>query len=58
MVIESPQSAAMTNRNLSDMSELIVDAEGSDGQYWHDIVEFRELFYFLAWRDIIIRCLC
>jgi lipopolysaccharide transport system permease protein len=42
-------------KTLAEVPELVLDAEGSDRRYWRDIVEFRELFYFLAWRDIIIR---
>lgn len=36
-------------------SELIIEAGGRDRQYWQDIWRFRELFYFLAWRDILVR---
>lgn len=36
-------------------SELIIEAGGRDRQYWQDLWRFRELFYFLAWRDILVR---
>jgi lipopolysaccharide transport system permease protein len=45
----------MIHRNMTDVPELILSAEGSDSQYWRDLVEFRELVFFLAWRDIIVR---
>src|ERR1700693_5927006 len=34
---------------------LIIDAGRAEGQYWRDIWRYRELFYFLAWRDILVR---
>lgn len=35
--------------------ELIIEAGRAEGQYWKDIWRYRELFYFLAWRDILVR---
>lgn len=35
--------------------ELIIEAGRTEGQYWRDLWRYRELFYFLAWRDFIIR---
>ena len=35
--------------------ELVIEAGRSDQQYWKDLWNFRELFYFLAWRDILVR---
>jgi len=37
------------------MQELIIEAGRTEGQYWKDIWRYRELFYFLTWRDILIR---
>jgi lipopolysaccharide transport system permease protein len=37
------------------MQELIIEAGRSERQYWRDIWAFRELLYFLAWRDILVR---
>lgn len=34
---------------------LIIEAGRSEQQYWRDIWRYRELFYFLAWRDILVR---
>ncbi|MBK1987098.1 ABC transporter permease [Sphaerospermopsis aphanizomenoides BCCUSP55] len=36
-------------------SELIIEAGRTEGQYWKDLWRYRELFYFLAWRDILVR---
>jgi lipopolysaccharide transport system permease protein len=36
-------------------SELIIEAGKTEKQYWKDLWAYRELFYFLAWRDILVR---
>lgn len=35
--------------------ELIIEAGKTERHYWRDIWRYRELFYFLAWRDILVR---
>jgi len=37
------------------MPKLIIEAGRTEGQYWRDLWKYRELFYFLAWRDFLIR---
>jgi lipopolysaccharide transport system permease protein len=37
------------------MSELVIEAGRTEGQYWRDLWKYRELFYFLAWRDLLVR---
>ncbi len=32
-----------------------IGATGHTGQYWRDLWHYRELLYFLAWRDILVR---
>jgi len=45
-----PEAAgALQNHNL------VIDADHSDRQYWRDLWRYRELFYFLAWRDLLVR---
>lgn len=34
---------------------LIIEAGRVERHYWRDIWRYRELFYFLAWRDILVR---
>lgn len=34
---------------------LIIEAGRTERHYWRDLWRFRELFYFLAWRDILVR---
>lgn len=36
-------------------SELLITAGRTQRQYWRDLWRYRELFYFLAWRDVLIR---
>ena len=36
-------------------SSLVIEAGKTEKQYWQDIWQYRELFYFLAWRDILVR---
>jgi lipopolysaccharide transport system permease protein len=38
-----------------DNHELVIEAGRSEQQYWQDLWKYRELFYFLAWRDILVR---
>jgi len=39
----------------SSSSLTIIEAGRTERQYWQDIWRYRELFYFLAWRDILVR---
>jgi lipopolysaccharide transport system permease protein len=34
---------------------LVIEAGRTEKQYWKDLWHYRELFYFLAWRDILVR---
>ncbi len=36
-------------------NELVIEAGRTERQYWKDLWKYRELFYFLAWRDILVR---
>lgn len=38
-----------------DSHELVITAGRSDKNYWRDIWRYRELFFFFAWRDILVR---
>jgi lipopolysaccharide transport system permease protein len=42
-------------REKHRMNELVIEAGRSEGQYWRDLWKYRELFYFLAWRDLLVR---
>jgi lipopolysaccharide transport system permease protein len=36
-------------------NELVIEAHRVEGQYWRDLWRYRELLYFLAWRDVLVR---
>jgi lipopolysaccharide transport system permease protein len=37
------------------MHELVIEPGRAEKNYWRDLWRYRELFYFLAWRDILVR---
>jgi lipopolysaccharide transport system permease protein len=39
----------------SPTGELLIEAGGAARQYWRDLWRYRELFYFLTWRDLLVR---
>jgi len=41
--------------NHPTQTELVIEAGRTESQYWKDLWRYRELFYFLAWRDILVR---
>jgi lipopolysaccharide transport system permease protein len=45
----------MNVKSTGAKPELIIEAGRAERQYWQDLWRYRELFYFLAWRDILVR---
>jgi lipopolysaccharide transport system permease protein len=45
----------MNVKAAGSKQELIIGAGLKEKNYWQDIWRYRELFYFLAWRDIVVR---
>src|SRR5437588_10679452 len=39
----------------SEHFDLWIEAGRTEKNYWRDLWRYRELFYFLAWRDILVR---
>lgn len=37
------------------MTPLIIEAGRAEAHYWRDLWRYRDLFYFLAWRDLLVR---
>jgi lipopolysaccharide transport system permease protein len=35
--------------------EIVLEAGKTESQYWRDVWDYREVLYFLAWRDILVR---
>jgi len=40
---------------MDNQSELVIEAGRMERHYWKDLWRYRELFYFLAWRDVLVR---
>jgi len=40
---------------MAEEKTLIIEAGRTEKHYWLDLWRYRELFYFLAWRDILVR---
>lgn len=40
---------------MSDSNTLEIEAGLTERHYWKDLWRYRELFYFLAWRDVLVR---
>jgi lipopolysaccharide transport system permease protein len=45
----------MNNQDSASKKEIVIEAGRTERQYWQDLWRYRELFYFLAWRDILVR---
>jgi lipopolysaccharide transport system permease protein len=45
----------MNVKTTDPRPELIIEAGRTEKQYWKDLWRYRDLFYFLAWRDILVR---
>jgi lipopolysaccharide transport system permease protein len=41
--------------NQSEKHQLVIEAGRGETQYWADLWRYRELFFFLSWRDILVR---
>lgn len=37
------------------MSRIVIEADHAESAYWTDLWRYRELFFFLSWRDILVR---
>lgn len=37
------------------MNQLVIEAGRAERHYWRDLWRYRELFYFLAWRDFLVK---
>lgn len=43
------------NEAAKPSEQLIIEAGRTERQYWRDLWHYRELFYFLSWRDLLVR---
>jgi lipopolysaccharide transport system permease protein len=57
-MIDGSSDVALPTEKLGmteSAGELVIEAGRSERHYWKDLWRYRELFYFLAWRDILVR---
>ncbi len=40
---------------LNDTFDVIIDPDKKSSTYWKDLWQFRGLFYYLSWRDVLVR---
>lgn len=45
----------MNSSKSNSEYQLVIEAGRTERHYWADLWRYRELFYFLAWRDILVR---
>lgn len=45
----------MSMSEYSNSDALVIEAGHAERHYWVDLWRYRELFFFLAWRDILVR---
>lgn len=50
-----PSASAVPIPASGERAELVIEAGASQLGYWRDLWTYRELFFFLAWRDILVR---
>ncbi len=53
--IEPKPTVLSSAFGTSSSDQLLIDAGAIEGQYWRDLWRYRELFYFLTWRDLLVR---
>src|SRR5271157_5593938 len=51
----SQQEAHFATLDAPRTTQLLIEAGRTERQYWQDLWRYRELFYFLAWRDLLVR---
>jgi lipopolysaccharide transport system permease protein len=49
------EQTVISERTESECFDLLIEAARGEKNYWRDLWRYRELFYFLAWRDILVR---
>jgi len=52
---DTPISTLSTSTIPPSQPSIILEAGRSESHYWRDLWRYRDLFYFLAWRDVLVR---
>lgn len=53
--VAAPESKKRQTEPPAEIEELVIEAGRAEKHYWRDLWRYRELFYFLSWRDILVR---
>lgn len=40
---------------MAEAHKIVIEPGRKLRRYWHDLWQYRELFYFLSWRDVLVR---
>ena len=51
----TPEQSVLFEPLPPEHFDLYIEAGRTEKNYWRDLWRYRELFYFLAWRDILVR---
>lgn len=54
-IAAEPENKKRAAESAPETGELVIRAGSADKHYWRDLRRYRELFYFLAWRDVLVR---
>lgn len=54
-MMTTPEQPALFEPLPPEHFDLYIEAGRTEKNYWRDLWRYRELFYFLAWRDILVR---
>lgn len=49
------EQSVISRQTESERFDLLIEAGRAEKNYWRDLWRYRELFYFMAWRDILVR---
>src|SRR5215470_13774009 len=49
------RTSAINQPAVAEQFDLWIEAGRSEKNYWRDLWRYRELFIFLAWRDLLVR---
>ena len=55
LVVPRANIATIESAMSHPVTELVIEAGHTERNYWRDLFRYRELFYFLAWRDVLVR---
>ena len=55
LIIDDKDAPPLPSTGQAATEELLIGPTGVESQYWRDLWRYRELFYFLAWRDLAVR---